>query len=390
MQLRFVDENRPSVTSRGRRAQRRERPLEVLGERRRKPNRVPASGMREGDLRRVQRGAFEAAERRTRLSAAATRSSRAVHHVARDRMAGVGQMDAGLVGAAGVETDADEGRERQFFEGPDLGFGSPRVPAPAAVALPRASGRARWVRRSGGVPRTGPSPGPGTASPPGVPRRPRRAAAARARCGRRPARRSCPGRGDGPVRARPGGPTCAISGYRWISPFARVPSRWPGPGVDHQPRRFVDHDQPRVFMENVERHRFRGQGVVLAGGAEARGAAVARSPDAHPLTRTAAVTGTADPPVEQDEARLHPARRLAAADLRKALRSDQIQAPAVLGRADLELEMRLAGVAGLRRCAFGGQEARSPPRQRSRCRRTARWRAARPARTRGDLPGGTR
>ena len=237
--------------------------------------------MREGDLGRVQRGAFEAAERRARLSAAAARSSGAVHRVAGDRVAGVGQMDAGLVGAAGVEADADEGRERQLFEGPGFGLGLPRVPAPAAIALP-----VLRIAPDGFVhPAVFPEPAhhqgqvllfhlplrEGFGEP-----QPRRLGAG----GDQHAARA-------PVQAmdQPGPSRRTDSRDLRVSVDQAVrqgPLPVTGARVHHESRRFVDHDQPRIFVENGERHRFRGQGVVLAGGAEARRAAV---PGALTITR---------------------------------------------------------------------------------------------------------
>ena len=212
--------------------------------------------MDEGDLDGVEGGAFEAAEGGSRLPAAAAGSAGAVHHVAGYGIANVGQMDAGLVGAAGVQADPDVGAEWKFFQGPGIGLRLPRVPSPAAVALPVL----RIAPDGLGDPLVFAEPAhhqclvllfylplceslgeaePGRFGAGGNQHSAR--TSIKAMDQPRTARRA----DSGDLRVPVDQPVCESS-----RPVA-------GPRMHHQPRRFIDDYQPAIFVQNLERHGFR-------------------------------------------------------------------------------------------------------------------------------------
>ena len=134
----------------------------------------------------------------------------------------------GLVGAAGFEAEADEGRQRQLLDRPGLGGRLPRVPAPAAVALrvPGIPSDRRFEASAGGeaAQHQGEIALFHLAAGEGLDE----AEAARVRCGRRRARRWCPGRGGG---RGPGGPADPPPGFPGSGPRGRSPAcRRSGPG----------------------------------------------------------------------------------------------------------------------------------------------------------------
>ena len=84
-----------------------------------------------------------------------------------------------------------------------------------------------------------------------------------------------------------------MSGHRASKALTRVPSGWPGPGMDGQAGRLVHHDQVLVLVDGGNRYVLRDQVCGRAGRRDAHGYGVA-GPDA--------LGGTGDGSVYRDQA----------------------------------------------------------------------------------------